>query len=149
MLTLQFLPYTTIEYLNSSKRVNKLLSLVKTDKIILLEGRLKPDEEAELIRKTMEDINDKFTGIELSVIYPELKNSDFFIKLKHSFMNFVLGDRQGMTIIGPANVVKEIKQDPEKIQLLTKDYKPKKKITTRSSRATGAQKSRTSREKKR
>jgi hypothetical protein len=32
----------------------------------------------------------------------------------------VLGDRRGMTIIGPANVVQEIKQDPDKIQLFTK-----------------------------
>jgi hypothetical protein len=121
MLTLQFIPYTAIESLNGTKRVAKLLQLVKSDKIILLEGRLKADEEAELIRKTMEDIDDKFTGIELSVIYPELKDAHFFAKMKHSFMNFVLGDRQGMTIIGPANIVKEIKQDPEKIMLYTKD----------------------------
>jgi hypothetical protein len=131
MLTLQFIPYTTIEELSSSKRVAKLLQLVKANKIIMLEGRLKSDEEAELIRKTMEDIDDKFTGIELSVVYPELKNAAFFTKLKHTFINFVLGDRQGMTIIGPANIVKEIKQDPEKIQLLTKDYDEKKVVKRR------------------
>jgi len=134
MITLQFIPYTTIENLPSQKRVAKLLQLVKTNKILMLEGRLKADEEAELIRKTMEDIDDQFTGIELSVVYPELKNAAFFTKLKHSFINLVLGDRQGMTIIGPANIIKEIKQDPEKIQLLTKDFvektpvKKKKKV---------------------
>jgi len=31
----------------------------------------------------------------------------------------LLGNRSGLTIIGPANVVKEIKQDPDKIQLFT------------------------------
>ena len=120
-LTLQFIPYGEIEHLSSQKRVDKLLRLVKTDKIILLEGRLRSEEEAELIRRTMEEINDKFTGIELSVVYPESKNVALFAKIRQSFINLVLGDRRGMTIIGPANVVQEIKQDPDKIQLFTKD----------------------------
>ncbi len=46
----------------------------------------------------------------------------------------VLGDRQGMTIIGPANVVKEIKQDPDKIQLFTKEYVEKKSPKRRKKR---------------
>lgn len=120
MLTLQFLPYTEIENLTSSKRIAKLLDLVKENKIILLQGRLKSEEEAELIRRTMEEISSKFTGIELSVIYPESKNTAFLAKVKQGFINMVLGDRKGMTIIGPANVVEEIKQDPDKIQLFTK-----------------------------
>ena len=120
MLTLQFLPYTEIEGLTSAKRIAKLLELVKADKIILLEGRLKSEEEGELIRRTMEEIDNNFTGIELSVIYPESKNTALFAKFKQSLINIVLGDRRGMTIIGPANVVEEIKQDPDKIQLFTK-----------------------------
>ncbi|MCF7798959.1 DUF2073 domain-containing protein [Candidatus Woesearchaeota archaeon] len=123
MLTLQFIPYTEIEHLTSEKRIAKLLRLVKTDKIILLEGRLRSEEETELIRRTMEEISAKFTGIELSVIYPESKNVAFFAKIKQSIVNMVLGNRRGMTIIGPANVVKEIKQDPDKIQLFTKDVR--------------------------
>ena len=39
----------------------------------------------------------------------------------------LLGNRQGLTIIGPASIVKEIKQDPDKIQLLTKDVRRRKK----------------------
>jgi len=126
MLTLQFIPYTEIEHLSSEKRIAKLLRLVKTDKIILLEGRLRSDEETELIRKTMEEISAKFTGIELSVIYPEPANVAFFTKAKNAFINLMLGNRRGMTIIGPANVVKEIKQDPDKIQLFTKDTRRSK-----------------------
>jgi hypothetical protein len=132
MLTLQFIPYTEIEGLSSEERIKKLLKEVKTDKILLLEGRLKVDEEAELIKKTMESISDKFTGIELSVIYPEAKDMDFFKKIRHQFINMMLGNRRGMTIIGPANVVEEIKQDPDKIQLFTKETstKPKKKTSS-------------------
>lgn len=121
MLTLQFIPYTEIEHLNSQKRISKLLRMVKTDKIILLEGRLRSEEEAELIRRTMEEISSKFSGIELSVIYPESKNTAFFARIRTAFINLMLGDRRGMTIIGPANIVEEIKQDPDKIQLFMKD----------------------------
>ncbi len=118
-LTLQFIPYAEIEQLDSKARIKKLLDAAKKDKIVLLEGRLTAEEEAQLIQKTMASINKKFKGIELSVIYPDAGNNEFFAKLKSRLVNILLGNRSGLTIIGPANVVKEIKQDPDKIQLLT------------------------------
>ncbi len=121
MLTLQFLPYGEIDAMPSAKRIAKLLKLVKEDKIILLEGKLKPHEEAELIRKTMEEIDQKFKGIEISTIFPEPKTQAFFQKLRSVFINMLLGDRKGLTIIGPATIVKEIKQDPDKIHVLLQE----------------------------
>jgi hypothetical protein len=126
-LTLQFVPYSEIETLSSLGRIRKLLNAVKEDKIVLLEGRLKKEEEAELIKTTMEEINSEFKGIELAVIYPESHNLDPFRKMKHHMIHALLGDRQGLTIVGPASVVKEIKKDPNKIQLLTEESKKKKK----------------------
>lgn len=119
MITLQFVPYNEISELTSQKRVKKLLKIVKENKILLLEGRLSRQEETDLIRKTMELIDDDFKGIELGVIHPEEKDKAFFKRIKHHLVNMLLGDRHGLTIIGPASVVKEIKQDPDKIQLLT------------------------------
>jgi len=43
------------------------------------------------------------------------------------FINLLLGDRNGITIIGPASIVKEIKKDPNKIELLTMPLRAKKK----------------------
>jgi hypothetical protein len=126
-LTLQFVPYVEIENLSSLGRIRKLLNAVKEDKIVLLEGRLKKEEETELIKTTMEEINSDFKGIELAVIYPESQNVAFFRKMRQHFINMLLGDRQGLTIIGPASVVKEIKKDPNKIQLFTTDTKGKAK----------------------
>lgn len=125
-LTLQFVPYAEIDPLSSVKRIQKLLQIVKNNKIILLEGRLRSHEEAELIRKTMEEISDKFKGIELSVINPEVADAAFMKKVKNRFMNLLLGNRRGFTIIGPATIVKEIKQDPGKIQLLMQSSKKKR-----------------------
>lgn len=128
MLTLQFVPYSEIEYISSVGRIRKLLNIAKENRIVLLEGRLKKEEETELIKATMEEINKDFKGIELSIIYPNKKESDLFKRLKRNFVNMLLGDRQGLTIIGPASVVREIKKDPDKIQLFTEeDIKPKKR----------------------
>jgi len=126
MLTLQFIPHREIEYLDSDKRIKKILKIMHENRIVLLEGRLRKTEETELIKKTMQEINNKFKGIELSVIYPDTKEAALFKKIKESLISMLLGNRQGMTIIGPASIIKEIKQDPDKIQLLT-DEKPKKK----------------------
>ena len=121
ILTLQFVPYTDLAKLTSPNRINKLLAIVKQNKIILLEGKLKVSEEAELIRRTMEEIDDKFKGIEISPVIIDNKNDLFFQKIRETLIKFLLGNRRGLTIIGPANIVKEIKQDPDKIQLLTED----------------------------
>jgi len=124
VLTIQFVPYAEIHGLNSVKRINKLLKIVKEEKIILLEGRLKSHEEAELISRTMEEIDNKFKGIEISVVNPDnTETKDILQTVKQIFLNIILGSRQGFTIIGPASIVKEIKQDPGKIQLLTQESK--------------------------
>lgn len=127
MITLQFVPHVEIETLNSAERINKLLASVKESKIVLLEGRLKSHEEAELIRKTMEQIDDSFKGIELSVIYPDKKDAAITKRLRNMLVNLLLGNRTGFTIIGPAKIVKKIKQDPDKIQLFTEEITSKKK----------------------
>jgi hypothetical protein len=92
-----------------------------------MEGRLKKEEEADLIEITMEEIDSKFKGIELSVIYPDKSKHEGLGKVKHMFANLLLGNRQGMTIIGPASVVKKIEQNPNKIELFTNELNGTKK----------------------
>lgn len=126
MLTLEIIPYSEIEKLSSIGRIRKLLKTAKENKIVLLEGRLRKDEETELIKTTMEEIDDEFKGIEMAVIQPSKKELDFFGKLKDGVTSLLLGNRTGFTVIGPASIVKAIKKDPTKIQLFTKDLEKKK-----------------------
>lgn len=126
-LTIQFVPHSEIENLSSLNKINKLLKMAKENNIVVLEGRLKKDEETELIRVTMEEIDDDFKGIELSVIYPKSSEHGLVDKVKTNLANFLLRERMGLTIIGPATIVKEIKQDPSKIQLLTQELSTKKR----------------------
>ncbi len=124
-LTLQFVPYNEIEHVSSIGRIKKLLALAKQHKIVLLEGRLRKEEEIELIKTTMEEINKEFRGIELAVIYPgNTVTHDLLQKLKVNMISVLLGDRVGVTIIGPASVVRKIKRDPDKIQLFTRNALP-------------------------
>lgn len=127
MLTLQFVPYSDIEDLSLDERIKKILNIVKEEKIIVMEGRLRKSEEAELIKATMERINSKFRGIEISVVYPENRSATLGKKLKSGLAEMLLGERQGLTVIGPASIIKEIKKDPDKIQLFTAERKIKRK----------------------
>ena len=127
MLTLQFIPYTEISSLSSEKKIQKLLRVVREEKIALVEGKLGSSEKSDLIRKTMEEIDDKFKGIEIEELDLDRKDKALFEKIRTIFINFLLGSRKGLTIIGPASIIKEIKKDPDKIQLFTEETKKKKK----------------------
>ncbi len=121
------MPYAEIEALESEDRVGKILDIVKKNRILLLEGRLKKEEETELIKQTMEAIDDNFKGIEIGTIDPAAKEGVAFLqKIKKNMVNMLVGDRLGLTIVGPASIVKEIKQDPEKIQVFTDIGKKRK-----------------------
>ncbi|MEK6849038.1 MAG: DUF2073 domain-containing protein [Nanoarchaeota archaeon] len=122
MVTIQLLPYDEISGLTSIGRIRKLLNIAKQDKIVLLQGRLDKAEEAELIKATMEEINKEFKGIELAVIQPQ--TSGAFLG---GVASFLLGNRSGMTVIGPASIVKKIKKDPNKIELFTQENKKRKR----------------------
>ncbi|MFW5852531.1 MAG: OapB/ArvB family protein [Nanoarchaeota archaeon] len=145
MLTLQYIPHVQIQNLSPDQRIKKLLNLVSENKILLIEGKLKKDEEATLIQRTMEQIgqnaDDNFKGIELSTIDPKAKHADreFFNQLKTHIVNMLMGDRTGMTIIGPASIVKEIKQDPDKVELLINNLSTK--ISTKKKKNSGNGKS--------
>ena len=127
MVTLQLIPYSKIENLTSVGRIRKLLNTAKENKIVLLQGRLRKEEEGELIQATMEEINSEFKGIELAVINPQSDNLSGMQRFRNNFASMLLGDRQGMTVIGPASIVKQIKKDPDKIELFTKEVRAKRR----------------------
>jgi len=126
MVTLQFVPYGEVEQLTAVGRIRKLLNIAKANKIVLLQGRLREEEAAELIKVTMEEINKEFKGIELAVINNMKEDISGFEKFRQGMVNLLLGQREGLTIIGPASVVKKIKKDPDKIVLYTKEARSRR-----------------------
>lgn len=128
MLTIQFVPYNEIEPLAQDARIKKLLDIAKENKIVIMEGRLKPLEETLLIQKTMESVSETFKGIELCTVHPNKKKKQALPRaVKDMMARFLIGDREGLTVIGPANIIKEIKRNPNKIELLTESLPSKRR----------------------
>jgi hypothetical protein len=119
-LSLQVLPYSEIQNLTIVERVKKILNITLGNKIVLLQGRLRPEEEARLIEDTMAMVDHvkNFKGIELAVVEPNVKNFGIMDKMKYGIAKRLVGDSSALTVVGPASVVKEIKRDPKKIELL-------------------------------
>ena len=118
--SIQFLPYSEIRILNSNERIRKILGIILGNNILILQGRLTSDEEARLIGDTMAMIGhvQNFKGIELAVISGN-GDSGLFNKIKKGIANALSGgDLGAVTIIGPATIVKEIKRNPKKIELM-------------------------------
>ncbi|MEX0920914.1 MAG: DUF2073 domain-containing protein [Candidatus Pacearchaeota archaeon] len=122
--SIQFLPYSEIRDLDSGGRIKKILDIVLGNNILILQGRLLPEEETRLIEDTMAMVGHvkNFRGIELAVISENGKDKERLLdKFKKNIVNVLSkGDLGAVTIIGPATVVKEIKRNPKKIELLLK-----------------------------
>ncbi len=123
MLSFQYLPYREYARLTMDEKFKKIFNIVKKNKIVLMQGKLKPQEEAQLIEETMTQITKKFAGISFCTIQPDQinngksKNSSLF---KDVFYNLVFKNRDTLTIIGPASIVREIRKNPNRIDLFTK-----------------------------
>ena len=116
---IQFIPYSEIRNLNGDERIRKILKIILGNNILILQGKLSPEEETRLIGDTMAMIEHvkNFKGIELAVI-PGNGKEGFFGKIKKGLANALTGgDLGAITIIGPATIVKEIKRNPKKIEL--------------------------------
>ena len=88
IFSIQFLPYSEIKELNSNERIKKILGIILGNNILILQGKLLPEEEARLIGDTMAMIEHlkNFKGIELAVIGGDEKRG-FFKKIGKGIAN--------------------------------------------------------------
>ena len=121
-LTLHFMPFSEISNLSSIERIKKLLKIILDNKVVVLQGRLKPDEETRLIEDTMIMIGNikGFKGVELSVIESDNTDKNLFDKMRFGLAKAIAGQHDAITIIGPASVIKEMKKDPKKLEVMMK-----------------------------
>lgn len=114
MLAIQYLPYHRIKSMRREDRIEMILSFLRTDRMIIIDGRLDSRDEATLIHKTMSEINEDFHGIELVVLH-DTGHSNTLARTKHSVANALTGRNPGLTVIGPASIISEMRQYPENI----------------------------------
>jgi len=123
MTTIEYIPFGIIESMDLKKRVKLFVNKAKKDIIVVTDGKLSPEEEANLIEETMKHITKSFPGIEIASLDPDEfkgEGEQFISLLKKKFVELVTGKRYGITIVGPAKIIKEIKKSPDKLSLLMK-----------------------------
>ena len=117
-LALSFIAYNDLKGLDSEERIKRILDKVLEDRIVILQGKLEALEEASLIQSTMALIGriKGFKGVELTSIEPE-RQLEGFDRFKEKLLHALLGQRDIITVIGPAAFIRDIKKDPTKIDL--------------------------------
>ena len=116
------MPFSEIANLESVGRIKKLLRIVLDNKVVVLQGKLRPHEETRLIEDTMIMIGNikGFKGVELAVITPDAETQSFFNKIMNGLAKTLTGQENALTIIGPASIVKEMKKDPKKLEVMVR-----------------------------
>ena len=110
----KILPYERIE----EGGLKEILKDVKENTIIMIDAKLSVDEETFIIQETMKKISDKFSGIELnSLELNSKKESTFLSNLRNKMVELLMGKKRGITIIGPANIIKKIEKNPQNLLL--------------------------------
>ena len=119
-VSLHIIPFSEIKDLSITERIKKILHLVLNNKVLIIQGRLRPEEEIRLIEDTMAMVDHvkTFKGIELAVIEPDMRNESVFMKIRKGIAKTLVGHYNALTVIGPASIVKEIKKDPRRLEVL-------------------------------
>ncbi|MEM7823012.1 MAG: DUF2073 domain-containing protein [Candidatus Aenigmatarchaeota archaeon] len=110
---IKFLPYEKFK----SGGFGSIFKDLKENTIILVDAKLKPEEENMLIEETMKNLSDRFKGIELGSL--ELPQKNGMAWMKNRIFEFLEGKKRGITIVGPAKLVRQIKRNPEELLLYT------------------------------
>ncbi|MGA2676949.1 MAG: DUF2073 domain-containing protein [Methanobacterium sp.] len=100
-LKMDFLSSSMLNSSTSMEKISMIVNRVKNGDLVVIEGGLTPEEEAELIEATMREIDvDNFMGIDIYTLEKD----------KKSFFGLSKSKIVGITIIGPANVMKAVKK---------------------------------------
>ena len=100
-LKMDFLSSTMLNSRTSMEKISMIVDRVKNGDLVVIEGGLTPEEEAELIETTMREIDvENFMGIDIYTLEKD----------KKSFFGLSKSKIVGLTIIGPANVMKAVKK---------------------------------------
>ncbi|HVL87535.1 MAG TPA: DUF2073 domain-containing protein [Candidatus Thermoplasmatota archaeon] len=108
-----------LEDMSTAEKVRFIIDEVKRDKILVLEVGLEPAEEAKLIERTMAELDvDHFKGIEMESYRGEEKAATGAFTILNKFRKRNTATRAQMTVVGPANRLKTVKNDGRTIQAM-------------------------------
>lgn len=132
-LKFDFVSSATLEEKPKDKRISFILNKVKDGTILVTDGVMRPVEEMELIKETMRRVDDGFPGIEVASLKKPMKGfgkvmdgfseqrdkiNAFFAGLSGSKSDGKTSLKTGLTLIGPAKYIKQVKKNPNSFSVL-------------------------------
>ena len=131
-LKMDFISSVALDNKTGKKKIDFILNKVKDGSILVVNGVMTPDEEMSLIKETMRRVDDGFPGIEVCSLKKQLKGWKQFFetfsngreKLSRSLWAGITGNppktklKTGLTLIGPAKIIKNIKKNPDSFSVL-------------------------------
>jgi len=131
-IKMDFISATMLNGKSGKKKINFILSKVKDGSILVVDGVLKPEEEIDLIKETMRRVDDGFPGIEVCSLKKQAKGwqqffdvlSDRSEKVQDIIWRGITGKpinkglKTGLTLIGPAKIIKDVKKNPDSFSVL-------------------------------
>lgn len=115
-IEIEFISSGMLKLKDSEEKLDFILDRIKEGKILVVEKSLTSREESKLIEQTMKEIDDRFSGIEISTLKEEQEKG-----IKNKLIKILGGGPQGLTVIGPSKIVKKIKREPQRISLFAGD----------------------------
>ncbi|OYT54044.1 MAG: hypothetical protein B6U72_04020 [Candidatus Altiarchaeales archaeon ex4484_2] len=109
---IEFISSNILESKTNTQRMSYILNRIKKNKILVLERGLSSFDESRLIEETMKQIDEKFSGIEISTLKENNAKG-----VREKLIRILGGKPGGLTVIGPSRLIKKIKKEPERISL--------------------------------
>lgn len=97
------------------EKIRFILDRIKENTVVVLEDGLSPEEEGALVERTMHEINDDFTGIEIESYSRDEQSSGLMSKILNRD-----NSENRLTVIGPANKMETIHKDDSLIKTFVK-----------------------------
>ncbi len=115
---IEFLGKNSFEKRSFHENLEIIIEEVKKGKILIMDNSLNPQKKKKLIEKSMEAIDDDFSGIE----FTSLETGDFIDKaLNKIYMLLGKDRRRGLTIVGNSQAMEKVKEDKESVSFVAKD----------------------------
>lgn len=118
-MTIEFLSKEKLNSTDFDDKLDLVLDKVRNNAVLVLEESWKPGEKRELIKTSMEEVDDDFPGVE----FMGLDSESSRLEKARSFVydKFLNEDyRRGITIVGNSRVMEKIKEEKDTVSFLAK-----------------------------
>lgn len=118
-VTIEFLSREKLGSQTFDEKLETVIEKVKANSVIVLEEGWSPEEERELIKNAMTEIDEEFPGIEFLGLG---KEDSKITKAKRLFYEKILNEKynRGITIVGNSRVMEKIKKEKDTVSFLAK-----------------------------